>query len=325
MLDARLADEAGRLAALDRHAILDTPPEAPFERITTLVGTILQAPMVTISLVDRDRQWFKARVGIDACETPRAVSFCSHTIRARTPLLVPDARVDPRFRDSPLVTGAPHIASYAGVPLTTRDGYNLGALCVLDRVPRFYSPAQIEILTTFAALVVDEIELREIASRDHLTGVLTRRAFLATAADAIARSDRAAALLLLDLDHFKAVNDRFGHAAGDTVLESVAATCGALLRTDDSLGRLGGEEFAIVLAGADVTAALAVAERCRGAIAGLTFTEPGLAVTASVGVAALDAMMTIPEAWLDAADLALYAAKGSGRNRCRVFARAIAA
>ncbi len=318
--DDRLTDEFGRLSALRRYDLLDTAPELAFDRITALVRAVLEVPMAAVSLVDKDRQWFKSRDGIDLTETTREISFCTHMIAARSPLIVSDARLDPRFADNPLVVEPPYIVSYVGVPLISREGYNLGSVCALDRVPREYSAAQIDLLVKFSALVVDAFELRLIATHDHLTGALSRRALIGEAGRAIARRARdgaQAALLLFDLDHFKSVNDQYGHAAGDIVLEAVIACCHSLLRATDVIGRVGGEEFAVILPGRDAAAAIVVAERFRAAITRVTVAfDPGLCVTASFGVAPLTDAIATTDEWLDVADTALFSAKHGGRNRC---------
>ena len=318
--DERLRDEAGRLATLRRYDLLDTSPESPFDRITALVRTVLDVPIAVISLVDDQRQWFKSHDGIDIQETSRETAFCSHTIAARGPMIVTDARIDARFRANPLVLEPPNIVSYIGAPLITRDGYQIGSLCALDRVPREYSADQIDLLVRFSALVVDTFELRQIATRDFLTGALSRRALIEAAAQAIARHARDGqncTLLLFDLDHFKAVNDRHGHAAGDIVLEAVAACCQTLLRTTDVLGRVGGEEFAVLLPGVDAAGSTIIAERFREAIEGVKVPfDSNLRVTASFGVAPLTENITSALQWLAVADVALFAAKVAGRNRC---------
>ena len=320
MIDPELFDEVGRLAALSGYNVLDTAREAPFDKITALVRTLLDVPIATVSLIDENRQWFKSNQGINACETAREVSFCTHTIRSRAPMVVADARNDDRFRDNPLVTGPPYIASYAGAPLTSPGGYNVGALCAMDRVPRDFTPAQIDLLKSFAAMVVDELELRQIAQRDHLTGALTRRALIALANDEILRRDRyqrPSALILFDIDHFKLVNDRLGHASGDEVLKAIARCCGATMRASDVFGRVGGEEFAFVLPETGPTEALLSAERYCRAIGALAIDIGGVInVTASFGVAPLTPDIHCAEAWLARADLSLYASKNNGRNRC---------
>jgi diguanylate cyclase (GGDEF)-like protein len=320
MLDTKLHDEPARLSALHALEVLDTPPEAAYDRITGLVRAVLDVPMAAVSLVDSDRQWFKSCVGIESTETSREVSFCTHTIQARVPMCIPDAQLDPRFANNTLVTGPPFIRSYLGVPLSTPDGYNLGSLCAIDVRPRVFTAAQIEVLKSFAEIVMDEMELRRIAHVDPLTGALTRRAFRQEAEKAISvhrRHHRPATLLVLDVDHFKRVNDTYGHAAGDLVLQSVPAVLTKILRPADCLGRLGGEEFGIVLSEADIHKATFVAERLRLAIEMAQVDhDPPLRVTASFGVAVLGPDCLSYDAWLARADLGLYAAKRGGRNQC---------
>jgi signal transduction histidine kinase/DNA-binding response OmpR family regulator len=154
-------DEAARLAALHRHAILDTPPEERFDRLTRLAAALLGTRTALISLVDGGRQWFKSRVGLAAPETSRDVALCAHAILGREPLVVLDAAADRRFSDNPLVAGEPHLRFYAGAPLIDRDGLALGTLCVIDPAPRAaFGPRERAALADLAALVVDELELR---------------------------------------------------------------------------------------------------------------------------------------------------------------------
>lgn len=320
MFDSKLLDEEGRLAALHRYGVLDTPREKPFDKITSLVQRVLEVPICAVSLVDRDRQWFKSIQGLEAAETPRSVSFCSHTIQTREPLIVPDALADDRFRSNALVTGEPRIGSYAGVPLRTPDGYNLGSLCAIDQQPREFSEAQIGILKSFASLVVDELELRRIADRDHLTGALTRRGFIKQMEKEIARfrrHDRPSVLMVFDIDHFKRVNDNYGHPAGDEVLKSVSESCRAQLRSNDHFGRLGGEEFAILVSETGGGMAAVAAEKFRRLIEELSVNVgKRLSVTASFGVAPISSSVSTPDEWISRADQALYRAKRRGRNCC---------
>jgi len=318
--DPKLNDENGRLAALRRYDVLDSAPEAPFDKITGLIKTILNVPIALVSLVDTNRVWFKSCIGLDVSEAGRDVTFCTYTIQSRAPLIIPDAKRDARFAQNPLVVGPPHLASYAGVPLETPDGYNIGSLCVIDTVPREFAPTQIDMLKSFAGIVVDELELRRLAQVDLLTGAVSRRAFLQEAEKAISgfiRHQRASSLVMLDVDHFKRVNDEHGHPAGDAVLRAIGACITGMSRRNDVFGRLGGEEFAVLLNDAHVEEARLTAERYRQALEGLIIAHtPPLKVTASFGIAELETDCLEAGLWLERADLRLYAAKRAGRNRC---------
>lgn len=153
-------NEPERLNALKLYALLDTPAEPTFDRITALAGRIFDMPVALVSLVDEERLWFKSKQGQSLCEIPRGRSFCAQTIMDDQPLVVPDATADPRFADTPLVTGEAHVRFYAGAPLKTPDGYHLGALCVLDGVPRTFTEAQTQTLADLASMVVEAFEAR---------------------------------------------------------------------------------------------------------------------------------------------------------------------
>lgn len=208
--------------------------------------------------------------------------------------------------------------SFLEIPLIN-DNAVIGSLRVLDTVEREFTDRDCQLLEGFAKLVVDQVELWSEASRDVLTGAMTRRAFSDTLRKTFAARARArskASLVLFDLDHFKRINDTWGHAAGDAVLKAVSRCVLRELRVEDSFGRVGGEEFAILVANADAVIATEVAERVRRAIERLPI--PGydqIAVTASFGVSeATDSLLDV-EDWTDRADAQLYEAKESGRNR----------
>jgi PAS domain S-box-containing protein len=152
--------EAARLEALRSYAILDTSREPAFDDLARLAAHICGTPVALVSLVDAERQWFKAAVGTDVRETPREVSFCAHAILGGDVMVVPDATADERFRGNPFVTAEPRIRFYAGAPLRTRDGLPLGTLCVMDKVARELTPEQTEALKALARQAMTQLELR---------------------------------------------------------------------------------------------------------------------------------------------------------------------
>ena len=314
------ARERARLRSLRRTQLLDTPPEESFDRITRLARTALQMPVALMTLVDKNRQWFKSRQGIEVPETPRDIAFCSHALDRVEPLLVPDVRDDPRFADNPLVLGDPNIRFYLGVPLRMRDGQAIGTLCVIDRRPREVSAGEVEMLRDLARMMVNEVELRQLAMTDGLTGALSRRAMALEGERLVVQSRVAGsdlACIMLDVDHFKQVNDAHGHATGDLVLQRVVESCVPILRPDGVFGRLGGEEFAALLLETTGAAAAVVAEALRQAVAaGITaYGDARIAVTASFGVSALGRSDDDFGTLLARADAALYRAKAAGRDQ----------
>jgi GAF domain-containing protein len=151
------ANEKERLAALFELLLLDTPPEQRFDTIVEFAASEFDVPICLITLLDRERQWFKARVGLDACSTARDISFCGHAILHNDVMVVPDALDDPRFFDNPLVTSDPHIRFYAGAPLTMPSGHALGTLCIIDTRPRTLDAVELAILSTLRDLLVKEL------------------------------------------------------------------------------------------------------------------------------------------------------------------------
>lgn len=164
--------EPARLAALKSYGIMDSPNEPEFDAIVQGAKRALGAPIVLISLLDEHRQWFKARIGLDVVETPRCISFCTHALMGPDVLVIPDARLDPRFADNPLVTGAPHIRFYAGAPLAAEPGKRLGTLCVIDTVPRDgLTPQQEERMIALAGETMKAMERRRERRAATMAGI----------------------------------------------------------------------------------------------------------------------------------------------------------
>jgi eukaryotic-like serine/threonine-protein kinase len=159
------SDEDLRITAVNRYDILDTPPDGAFDRITRLAARIFNVPISTISIVDHDRIWFKSKYGITAEEIDREPGLCASAVLHYDPWIVEDASVDPRALENELVRGELGLRFYAGVPLKTADGYNLGTLTIIDTEPRTLTDDELDILKQLGELVVDEMELRLAALR----------------------------------------------------------------------------------------------------------------------------------------------------------------
>ncbi|MGL6054334.1 MAG: GAF domain-containing protein, partial [Vibrio metschnikovii] len=157
-------EESERQKTLDKTGLLNSGSEARFDRITRLAQQIFSVPIALISLVDRDRQWFKSRQGLDAQQTPREISFCGHAILNSEVFVIENALVDQRFCDNPLVMGAPDIRFYAGAPLHSTKGYRIGTLCLIDSQPRSFSSKQRSMLKDLAATIEALIQAEELSN-----------------------------------------------------------------------------------------------------------------------------------------------------------------
>lgn len=428
-----------------------------------LAAYICATPIAAISLVDEKRQWFMAAKGLNVQQTSRDLAFCAHTILQDDMLLVPDALLDERFFDNPLVTSAPNIRFYAGVPLLTDNGERLGALCVIDRAPRELSAEQLNAINILAKSIMAHLDLRlahqraqqqieqlqlaaaifeasseamivtdannhiitvnpafvhssgytldEVVGRDpqllrsgrhsavfyeqmnqaldsngHWDGELwskrkngeeyaelrsiniiynpdgTKRLYVATSTDitekkradeliwkqanydlltqlpnrrlfqdrlqhgikAAQRAQQSLSLLFIDLDNFKDINDNHGHDVGDALLIEVASRLKQCVREADTVARMGGDEFTVILGQIkDATYSAKIAENMIEKLA-QTFVYDGkiLAISASIGIAVYPQDTTDADALLRHADSAMYAAKRAGRNTWRYFAQA---
>ncbi|MEM5518247.1 EAL domain-containing protein [Henriciella sp. AS95] len=449
------ANEEQRLRALAEYHLIDTPAEEQFDRLVALAARLFDVPIVLISLLDRDRQYFKARVGLDVCQTSRDVSFCAHAIARDEILFIPDAREDPRFRSNPLVLGHPHIRFYAGKPLVAPGGEKLGTVCLIDSKPReTFSNEDRANLCDLAALVMDRLEMRRLdfartvsqsrfeniaatspdaiicstsdekitfwnksaerlygytaeevlhrsaallipdswrqiydeeiqslragkamqldnttvelsgqrkdgsefpaeyslstwaegngigvgaivrdlsdrrrneerlfrlASLDALTELPNRAVWRKTLDQTLA-SDKAATVLLVDLDGFKEVNDTLGHSAGDAVLKEVASRLRSVCHDAIMVARLGGDEFVALLPGNDIQVAKdTAAELVRSISRPYIFAGKQATIGASIGVSRAPMHSERSDELLSAADLALYKAKEAGKGRYVVF------
>ncbi|GAB3735269.1 sensor domain-containing diguanylate cyclase [Luteimonas pelagia] len=345
------ADERLRQAALDRHGIVDTPGEPAFDDIARLAALLCGAPVAMVSFLDGDRQWFKASVGLGGRQTPRSEAICDATIRDPSRVLVVgDLSRDPRFARLDLRSGGERLRFYAGAPLRDDDGFALGTVAVMDVRPRRLSPGQVDGLAALARQAAHLLQLRvalleqarlaverdalaktmhdreqdlqqrhdrlaHAATHDALTGLLNRTAFEQLRHDGQARrrlDAGAYVLAVLDIDHFKQVNDRHGHLLGDRALRAVAHAIEAVVRKEDVAVRFGGEEFLLILPGTRLDAAMEVAERIRRAVEQVALPFP---LSVSIGLAPGDPGADDPEAVFARADQALYRAKAAGRNR----------
>jgi diguanylate cyclase (GGDEF)-like protein len=335
-------NEEQRLASLRRLNILDTPAEGRFDRIARLARKSLNTPIALVSLVDKNRQWFKSCQGLETIQTDRAISFCGHAILGDDTFVISDALADPRFADNPLVVGAPGIRFYAGRPIHSPDGFTVGTLCVVDTVPRKPTRDDLWALEDLADLV--EVELRAEALSDaerklrdrlsdaerracvdDLTRLWNRDTCLQLLREQIDRSSRlglSLGVLFIDLDHFKVINDTHGHLVGDEILREVAVRLRTAVRSYDSIGRYGGEEFIAILPGCDKVQAATAADRIRQQVnAGAVKVQNSvIGVTVSIGVCAwVPEAATAVEQYVKAADQALYEAKHAGRDRTVTF------
>ncbi len=316
-----------RLAALIAEGLLDGGPEPVFDRFARVAARAADAPVSVLSLVTDDRQYFAGMSGVaqpwaDARETPLTHSFCQHVVANEAPLVISDARRDPVLCSNLALVDLDVIA-YAGYPIVTAQGDVLGSLCAIDSVPREWDDSHLDALNDISVLVGNELERRRLtrkleseARTNPLTGLPNRRAWdeqLPLAVAHAVRLEHPLAVAVLDLDNFKAFNDRHGHPGGDQALRELGARWGAVVRDIDVLARIGGEEFGLILPGCEATEALRVVERLRAD------TPSGL--TTSAGIAVWHAALTADEL-VACADRELYRAKREGRDRACLAAGA---
>ncbi len=313
-------DEATRLDTLRSLNILDTSPEERFDRLTRLAKRLFGVPIALVSLVDANRQWFKSCIGLQAAETPREISFCGHAIVEDEIFLVPDATLDERFHDNPLVTDEPRIRFYAGCPLKVPNGSKLGTLCLIDVEPRTLGPEDLNLLRDLARMAEQELAAVQLATMDELTLLSNRRGFMSLAQHALnlcRRAAKPASLLFLDMDRFKQINDRFGHAEGDRALRSFGNALKSVFRDSDVIGRLGGDEFAVLLTNTSSQASADALARLKRSVDALNReSQRGYEILFSAGQIALDpARHRSIDALLSEADALMYQQKRARKEK----------
>ena len=313
-------DEEQRLRDLERHGVISDVCDEHFERLVELASSIFQVPIALISLVEADRQWFLCRKGIEATSTPRDQAFCAHAIASDEVLVVPDALEDERFATNPLVASAPHIRFYAGAPLRSPAGHNLGTICVIDRQPHQPTPLQRRQLKLLSELVMRELELRRLARLCPITGLATRATFIEIGGREFARAraeGHPLSLLCFDIDNLRQINNRWGHEAGDTVLRDLVRLARTFLREQDFAARIGDGEFALLLVDLDIDEAMGLAEQLRQGALGMqgVYSHSDYQLHISGGLTGLGSDDRSFSDLMQRADRALQLAKSNGRNQ----------
>lgn len=326
-------DEKERLGAVEALGMVGTPAEERFDSIVRLTRAALQTPFAAVTVIESENVWMKASEGgPESMTLPRKDGYCSWTVLEDGVTVVCDSLLDERVKDSPW---AEAFRFYAGVPLRF-NGRNVGTLCVGGPEPRELSPDQLRVLRDLGNMVEEQFQskvlsdaqlglARELSSVklraavDGLTKVWSRSSIVELAARALATESTG--FLLIDVDHFKSVNDKFGHQVGDEVLRRVAERIREAIRGTDAVGRYGGEEFLAVLASCSPEALKAVAEQIRVDVAQepIRIGDTMIPVTVSVGGAVGKGPEHSMELLLKGADEALYWAKHLGRDRVQTM------
>ncbi|HTW98486.1 MAG TPA: sensor domain-containing diguanylate cyclase [Acidimicrobiales bacterium] len=282
-------DEDERLAALRRLALLDTEPDEAFERIARIARRLFGVRWCFVTLLDEDRQWFKTHHGASVSGTTREISFSGHVVAADGLLVVEDARADERFFDNPLVVDSQTVVFYAGIPIRSPDGYAVGVFCIVHDDVRRLEADEVHDLEDLAAVVEREIATHYRACLDEVTGVYNRRGFIAIGRNALARAAQRGtplSLAYVDVDGLKTVNDAHGHTMGDHALLAVAQALRSTTRASDVIGRLGGDEFSLLLFDCTVAGTEPILSALEERFADeLQAISPGLHVGLSAGAA----------------------------------------
>lgn len=336
-------NEPERLSFLEALGIDFSEPLEALQGLARVASHIAETPIALVSLVGEDEQRFAANVGLPGVNaTSREVSFCAHTLEGCPSLVVSDARSDPRFAENALVQGAPNIRAYAGHALEPEPGMRVGALCVIDDRPRQFDPDVIALLEdlslTASMLLTSHRDRRDLAEqldaetlnrqaieraakRDPLTGVLTQAAFRATVDQVLSEGAPKRLLAIIDVDHFKQINDRLGHTFGDQYLIEIARNIEAAFGEDATVGRIGGDEFAVLLPVTTEDERHQAIDAMRVGLR-LTANEFGQSQLGrfSMGLSPVGREQGMNfETLYQRADIALFAAKESGRNKATLY------
>lgn len=329
---------------LQRYRILNGSEVHVADQIVRTAAQVFGVPMVVATLNERYRNWYRSSYGVPAPMLERLQSFCSQANLSDMAFAVSDVRNEPHFATDPAVEGPPNVVFFAGAPLRDPEGKRFGSLCLVDSRPHDFSDEKLRLLESFAGIVSQDICVRsaaryavrdlieaehdkcglfDMAMTDPLTKALNRRAFYRFAEREVLRAGRHGkplSAMLFDIDHFKQVNDIHGHSVGDEVLTRLVECVTRSVRDEDLLGRIGGEEFAMVLPETEPLRAVILANRIRESVSEMQFAGKtgSFRITISIGIsepgfADLDILPA-----LERADMALYQAKQKGRNRVEV-------
>jgi diguanylate cyclase (GGDEF)-like protein len=311
MIAARIPrNETARLAALRSTGLLGTPDQYSLDCITNIGAKLFGVPVCTVSLVDENQQWFKSRVGLTLTRAPRSISFCAHVVATALPLVIEDTLRDVRFADNPLVTHAPRIRFYAGIPLHAESGEVLGTLCLIDSTPRAFPGSQLRLLRELAGIAqlavavrrnsappaapVSELEVhRRESMLDARLGIWNRAGITAILGQQLCITSLPCATAMVAIDRLTALLDIHGPAAGEITLKTVLRELRSILRPEHEIGHYCEDRFLVVLPGTTGASAEQLARRMSDAIALLSIDIPGdeqtqpvrLGCTVSISVA----------------------------------------
>ncbi|TXH01015.1 MAG: sensor domain-containing diguanylate cyclase [Rhodocyclaceae bacterium] len=336
-------NEPERIASLRQMLLLSTPDEEAFDRVTRTAQRLFKVPIALVSIIDAQRQWFKSCIGLPVRETGRDVSFCGHAIMTDELFVIENALADPRFADNPLVVGEPHVIFYAGRPLKNAEGFTVGTLCIIDHTPRtlgFEDRRALDDLGCWIEHIFYERELSDLQKHmlseldvarrasmlDPMLNIWHHAASLEILEKEMLRAFRGKSplsVLMIDVDHFKQINDEYGHPVGDAILIEFTKCLRSCTRPYDSIGRYGGDEFIVVLPDTNPETAHQIAERLLKALQMFPFVpeDEVIEVTVSVGIGSANFSDDTPEPaeLVKRAGTALLLVKKEGRNGIRIF------